>query len=148
MQTDERALQDRLMAERSMTARAEQTALESRQAQLSARLTELDTLLAKLYEEMLLGQLPRDVVLNLSARYTAEKSEKQAELDKITMQLQTYRDAVEDIDKWVTLLKEHLSGRALDWILLHKLIKEIKIGHYTKVNGVKHQDIAITYSFE
>ena len=115
--------------------------MESRRQTISNRIAELDTMLSRLYEEMLLGQLPRDVLMDLSNRYNSEKEEKQNELAE-------FRSAVEDVEKWLSVLKQYLSGMELDRALLHKLIREIKVGAYTKVNGVKYQDIEIAYSFQ
>ena len=148
IEIDEQGVRDRLIAERSKNVKTEQSAMESRRQTISNRIVELDTMLSRLYEEMLLGQLPRDVLMDLSNRYNSEKEEKQYELAELDARLAEFRSVVEDVEKWLTVLKQYLSGMELDRALLHKLIREIKVGAYTKVNGVKYQDIEIAYSFQ
>lgn len=104
-------------------------------------------MLNKLYEETLLGVIPREVLIEMSERYRTEKSEKERELEDLNNQIQTYDDAVEDIQKWVSLIRHFMEVQELDRELIHKLVKEIRVGMYTKVDGVKYQDIEIEYNF-
>ena len=148
MQTDESALRKRMITERNQTLSAEQKLLEQQKNQITARLIELDKLLGRLYEEMLLRELPREVLLDMSSRYNTEKTEKQEQLKILQARLEEYQKTVNDVENWLALLKEYMSGRELDTVLLHKLVKEIRVGQYTKINGVKHQEIEIIYCFE
>ncbi len=70
--------------------------------------------------------------MDLSTRYNSEKEEKQTELAELDTRLAEFKSAVEDVEKWLTVLKHYLSGMELDRVLLHKLIREIKVGAYTK----------------
>ena len=148
MQTDESALRKRMITERNQTLSAEQKLLEQQKNQITARLIELDKLLGRLYEEMLLRELPREVLLDMSSRYNTEKTEKEEQLKILQARLEEYQKTVNDVENWLALLKEYMSGRELDTVLLHKLVKEIRVGQYTKINGVKHQEIEIIYCFE
>lgn len=102
---------------------------------------------SKLYEELLLGQLPRETLIEMSQKYRTEKTaleqksqELQSELDRLTAK-------AEDIRNWLCVVREYMSRTVLDRELLHRLIKVIRVGEPTVVDGQKQKDIEIVYRF-
>ena len=102
---------------------------------------------SKLYEELLLGQLPGETLIEMSHKYRTEKpaleqksQELQSELDRLTA-----KD--EDIRNWLCVVREYMSGTVLDRELLHRLIKVIRVGETTVVDGEKQREIKIIYRF-
>lgn len=102
---------------------------------------------SKLYEELLLGQLPRETLIEMSQKYKTEKTvleqksqELQSELDRLTAK-------AEDIRNWLCVVHEYMSGTVLDCELLHRLIKVIRVGETTVVDGQKQREVEIIYKF-
>lgn len=67
----------------------------------------------KLYEELLLGQLPRETLIEMSQKYKTEKTaleqksqELQSELDRLTAK-------AEDIRNWLCVVREYMQGLCL-----------------------------------
>ncbi len=83
----------------------------------------------------------------MSQRYRTEKTaleqkslELQSELDRLTAK-------AEDIQNWLCVVREYMSGNVLDRELLHKLIKLIRVGKTSVVNGQKQREVEIIYRF-
>ena len=102
---------------------------------------------SKLYEELLLGQLPRETLIEISQKYRTEKTaleqksqELQSELDRLTAK-------AEDIQNWLCVVREYMTGTVLDRELLHRLIKVIRVGETTVVDGQKQREVEIIYRF-
>ena len=102
---------------------------------------------SKLYEELLLGQLPRETLIVMSQKYKIEKTvleqkslELQSELDRLTAK-------AEDIHNWLCVVREYMSGTVLDRELLHRLVKVIRVGETTVMNGQKQREVEIVYRF-
>ena len=102
---------------------------------------------SKLYEELLLGQLPRETLIEISQKYRTEKTaleqksqELQSELDRLTAK-------AEDIQNWLCVVREYMSGTVLDRELLHRLVKVIRVGETTVVDGQKQREVEIIYRF-
>ncbi len=144
---DEQGLRYRLIAQRTKAVKAEQEALKKKAANIQNRLADLDKMLERLYEELLLGQIPRETLMDMSNRYNSEKEEKKAELAEINAKLEEYINACDDVEKWLDMLKKYMQGQALDHTLIHKLIKRITVGEAKKIDGMKTQPIEIEYTF-
>lgn len=123
------------------------TQIEKELHSARTRIAELEMMQSKLYEELLLGQLPRETLIEMSQKYRTEKTaleqksqELQSELDRLTAK-------AEDIRNWLCVVREYMSRTVLDRELLHRLIKVIRVGEPTVVDGQKQKDIEIVYRF-
>ncbi|WP_317854501.1 recombinase family protein [Chakrabartyella piscis] len=125
---------------------SEQKALKKNQSALSYRLTEIERLVANLYEEMVLGDIPRDTVLSMIDKYKKEQLEKTALLNEITEKLSVSREVDNDIKTWVKLIKGCTNIETIDRELMIKLIDKIIVGQKVEVDGVLRQDITIIYN--
>ncbi len=108
---------------------------------------ELEMMQSKLYEELLLGQLPRETLIVMSQKYKIEKTvleqkslELQSELDRLTAK-------AEDIRSWLCVVCEYMSGTVFDRELLHRLIKVIRVEETKVVDGQKQREVEIIYRF-
>lgn len=135
------------MEQYSRDTKTDRTATEKELHSARIRIAELEMLQSKLYEELLLGQLPRETLIEMSQKYRTEKTaleqksqELQSELDRLTAK-------VKDIRSWLCVVREYMSGTVLDRELLHRLIKVIRVGETTIVDGQKQREVEIIYRF-
>lgn len=147
LEVNEEQLQNLLMKQYSRDTQFNRTAIEKELHSAKTRITELETMQGKLYEELLLEQLPRETLIEMSQKYRTEKTaleqksqELQSELDRLTIK-------AKDIRSWMCVVREYMSGTVLDRELLHRLIKVIRIGETTVVDGVKQREVEIIYRF-
>lgn len=143
----EEQLQNLLMEQYNKDTKSDRIATEKELNSARARIVELEMLQSKLYEELLLGQLPRETLIEMSQKYRTEKTalkrksqELQSELDRLTAK-------AEDIRNWLCVVREYMSGTVLDRELLYRLIKVIRVGETTVMDGQKQREIEIAYRF-
>ena len=147
LELSEERLQAVLMEQYSRDTKSDRTATEKELHSAKTRIAELEMMQSKLYEELLLGQLPRETLIEMSQKYRTEKTvleqksqELQSELDRLTAK-------AEDIRNWLYVVREYMSGTVLDRELLHRLIKVIRVGETTVVDGQKQREVEIIYRF-
>ena len=147
LKLSEEQLQNVLMEQYSRDTKSDRTVIEKELHSARTRIVELEMLQSKLYEELLLGQLPRETLIEMSQKYKTEKTaleqksqELQSELDRLTAK-------AEDIRNWLCVAREYMSGTVLDRALLHRLIRVIRVGKTTVVDGQKQREVEIIYRF-
>lgn len=143
---DEETVVRELLRRKRAVADSEQSLAENQLHEARARLAELDRLIAKLYEETVLGQMPREVLLDLMEKYQGEKQEKAFLAKTLTEKLEQTREAERDVREWVALIKRHMDVEEIDRDLLIRLIDKIVVGQKTTVDGVDRQEITIHYN--
>ena len=124
----------------------EQKAMEKKLQSLRHRLPELERLISKLYEEMVLGDIPREMVLDMMDKYKNEQHEKQTLAAQLAEQLTHSQEVEHDIREWVSLIQGSKDIERLDRELLFKLVEKIVVGQKSMVDGVERQEITIIYN--
>ena len=124
----------------------EQKAMEKKLQSLRHRLSELERLISKLYEEMVLGDIPREMVLDMMDKYKNEQHEKQTLAAQLAEQLTHSQEVEHDIREWVSLIQGSKDIERLDRELLIKLVEKIVVGQKSMVDGVERQEITIMYN--
>lgn len=124
----------------------EQKAMEKKLQSLRHRLSELERLISKLYEEMVLGDIPREMVLDMMDKYKNEQHEKQTLAAQLAEQLTHSQEVEHDIREWVSLIQGSKDIERLDRELLIKLVEKIVVGQKSMVDGVERQEITIIYN--
>jgi len=147
LELSEEQLQNLLMEQYSKDAKTDRTATEKELHSAKTRILELEMLHGKLYEELLLSQLPRETLIELSQRYRTEKTALEQKSQELQSELDRMTAKAEDIRNWLCVLREYMSGTVLERELLHRLIKVIRVGETTVVDGQKQRKIEIVYWF-
>jgi hypothetical protein len=124
----------------------EQKAMEKKLQSLRHRLSELERLISKLYEEMVLGDIPREMVLDMMDKYKKEQQEKSILAAQLAEQLTHSQEVEHDIREWVSLIQGSKDIKRLDRELLIKLVEKIVVGQKSMVDGVERQEITIIYN--
>lgn len=123
------------------------SSLENDLAALEERCEELDRLTEKLYEETLLGDIPREKLIELSNSYAGEKDTIKSRYAQLRAELLEYERKEDSISKWIAVLNEYMRADTLDSELLHRLVREIRVGETKNEDGHKTRVIEIDYNF-
>ncbi len=143
---DENAIIVEIKRKKQADTTSEQKAIEKKLQMLRHRLSELERLISKLYEEMVLGDIPREMVLDMMEKYKKEQQEKSILAAQLAEQLTHSQEVDNDIHEWVSLIRGSMGIDKLDRELLIKLVDKIVVGQKIVVDGVERQDITIIYS--
>lgn len=143
---DENAIIAEIKRKKQADTTSEQKAVEKKLQTLRHRLSELERLISKLYEEMVLEDIPREMVLDMMEKYKKEQQEKSILAAQLAEQLTHSQEVDNDIHEWVSLIRNSMGIDKLDRELLIKLVDKIVVGQKTVVDGVERQEITIIYS--
>lgn len=144
---DPASLVSRIQAQRR-AASAEQ--MKQAKLLLSAtekRLVELGKLVQSIYEDKVMGRIPEAVCIQLMNQYETERTEKLEQKSRLTDELETYRQETDDVQQWMTLIREYAKLEELDRPTLLRLINRIGIGEKKIEDGRTVRDIKIHYNF-
>ena len=125
-----------------------QKALAQQQKELSkaqARMTELDTLFRKLYEDNALGRLADNQFVFLTSGYEDEKKSLTARIDELQTQIATVTERKRDISRFIQIVGKYSEIRELTYENVHELIDRILIHELDRETNTR--TIEIHYSF-
>lgn len=111
------------------------------------RLTMLDRLIEKLYEDRLTGIVPEATFRNLIQKYEQERLERQQAVQHLENRIQNIRMNEDGASNWARLIKRYTQLETLDAQTLLLLIDRIEIGDEVEVDGVKARDVKIIYNY-
>ena len=144
---DEVALRQELRTLKDQDAAARKKADRSQQKALASRLGELERLTQSLYEDKVKGAIPEAVCQNLIQKYEAERIEKAAQLEEIQQRLAQAEQDDNDIERFLSAVKQYVAVETLDREMLLELIDFIEVGQQTVQDGKKTRDVTIHYKF-
>ena len=147
LELNEEYLQAMLMEQYSQNAQTSRIIIENELHSVKVRIAELEMMQSKLYEELFLGQLPRDTLIEMSQKYRTEKTALEQKSQELKSELDRLTAKAEDIRNWLCVVREYMSGTVLERELLHRLIKVIRVGETIVVDGQKQREAEIIYRF-
>lgn len=124
-----------------------QTVSKTKLRKAEVRVEELNTVIANLYEDKVLGKIPEERFELLAKKYEAEQSELKTEIAELKAALAVADDENKNIQEFLKVVKSYTEITELNTEILHSLIDKIYIGERTIVNGVRSQEIRIVYKF-
>ena len=116
-------------------------------ANLIARNQELDTLYMSLYEDKTKGILPEKRFVLLADRFDQEQLQNNERIKEIDRLLQDTGTAAKDIESFFKEISKCADIDELTDEIVHKLIKEIRVGSIVEIGGERTQEIRIIYAF-
>lgn len=114
---------------------------------IEKRLAELGKLIQSIYEDKVMGRIPEAVCIQLMNQYEAERAEKLEQKSRLTDALETYQQETDDVQQWMTMIREYTKLEKLDRPTLLRLIKRIEVGEKKIEDGRTVRDIKIHYNF-
>ena len=145
---DEQAILERLSKANisEQAAETKRAAQDKRRAE--KRLTELDNLLAKIYEDRVNGAITERNFSMLSQKYQQEQGELENKIEALTAQLDNAKEQEDGINSWIDSIKQFSSPTELTAEMLNALIEKILVHEAVKdANGNRTQEIEIVYRF-
>ena len=112
------------------------------------RLTELDRVLCRLYEDNVLGKIPDSRYEAMSRGYEDEQAEIKKTLPQLRERLGEINSRADSTDKFIKIIRKYTAVEKLDATILNELIDKIVVHHKEKsADGKTYQQIEIFYKF-
>jgi chromosome segregation ATPase len=111
------------------------------------RLSELENLLRRLFEENVAGRMNNENYEVLFSRYQAEQQDLKPRVEELTKKLTTFTESRSNSRKWIALIAKYADLQELDMPIVNELCEKILIHQYEKINGKRVQKIEIFYRF-
>lgn len=146
--TDEQKLLERLLQNggHNRAAERKKQAAELRKAEKRKRaVTEL---FVKIYEDWSTERITESNFNLLSERYQTEQAELDDKISALKAAMESAEQSVEDVGKWINLIRQYREITELDAPLLNTLIEKIVVHEGTKgADGIREQEVEIYYRF-
>ena len=143
----EKEIAQRLMERRQKQGRAELSAIQKSMRSLEKRAAELDRLIRSTYEDKVNGSIPGELCAELLGGYQKERTENTAKRHELESQLAEMQTAKNEVQEWISLIRQYQDIEMLDREMLLRLIDKIEIGEVHIEDGQKVRNIKIHYKF-
>ena len=145
---DEDKLLARLLKSEDKQHKAEVDRAKKELAQAEKRLTELDNLYMKLYEDRAKKAITERNFTMLSSRYQDEQLELETKIKTLKDKLTQTVKSKDNAERWLALIRKYNELTELTAPLLNELIEKIVVHEASKdENGKRIQDVDIYYRF-
>lgn len=125
----------------------EKNSLIKEQDKAKKRIGELDTLLQKIYEDMVFGVISKERYMSMSENMEKELSALKARSNEISAALQENDANRANAEKFAELVENYIGIAELDYELVHTLIEKIYIHERENINGKAVVKVDIYYRF-
>ena len=125
----------------------ERTSLIKEQDKAKKRIGELDTLLQKIYEDMVFGVISKERYMSMSENMEKELSALKARSNEISAALQENDANRANAEKFAELIENYIGITELDYELVHTLIEKIYIHERENIDGKAVVKVDIYYRF-
>lgn len=139
----------KLLAEQSEAGSKRQNAARRKKLDTTnKRVNELSAIFKRLYEDSVNGRISDERFKELSADYEAEQKQLKERVAIIQAELSKVEEVTVNVDKFMKIVRRHLSFEELTPALLREMVEKIVVHETFKdENGIRHQAIDIYYSF-
>jgi len=111
------------------------------------RVTEINNVIAKLYEDNVLGKISEERFDLLAKKYETEQAELKTQISELKDALSVAADEEKNIQEFLKVVKSYTEIEELTPEILNSFIDRIYINDRTIVDGVRRQEIRIVYKF-
>ena len=144
---DPDSLIERIQAQRRAATAGEIKRAQATLTVVEKRLAELSRLTQAIYEDKVMGHIPEAVCVQLMNQYEAERTEKLEQRTHLSGELEAYQQETDDVQQWMSLIRECAKLEELDRPTLLRLVQRIDIGERKVEDGREIRDIRIHYNF-
>lgn len=124
----------------------ERRRMEEKLSESEKRLSELDTLVSKLYEDWIAGRINEANFIRMMEKAQAEQETLQKKADMMRQRLDGAAKEQEDNSKWLSLIKQYADIKELDREMLHLFIREIVV-HGEMTEDGRNTTVEIHFNF-
>ena len=111
------------------------------------RITELDTIIQRLYERFALGKIPESRFEVLTATYEKEQAGLRELLTRTEKELTAYQADTDNIDRFMKAIRKYRDPDTLTAPMLNELIEKIVVHAPVKQNGDRRMQVDIVFRF-
>ena len=120
----------------------------TRLATAKQRVSELEVLLCKIYEDNILGKLSDSRYATLDAQYEKEQSELTAEISVLEKAIKSYEKHEKDADRFIALIDKYENFDKLTIAMLNEFIEKILVHERDRKGSIQTtQEVEIYFNF-
>ena len=120
----------------------------TRLATAKQRVSELEVLLCKIYEDNILGKLSDSRYATLDAQYEKEKSELTGEISDLEKAIKSYEKHEKDADRFIALIDKYENFDKLTIAMLNEFIEKILVHERDRKGSIQTtQEVEIYFNF-
>jgi len=139
-----RVVQEAQSSQQTTEVRKQRTRL----ATAKQRVSELEVLLCKIYEDNILGKLSDSRYATLDAQYEKEQSELTAEISVLEKAVKSYEKHEKDADRFIALIDKYENFDKLTIAMLNEFIEKILMHERDRKGSIQTtQEVEIYFNF-
>ena len=139
-----RVVQEAQSSQQTAEVRKQRTRL----ATAKQRVSELEVLLCKIYEDNILGKLSDSRYATLDAQYEKEQSELTAEISDLEKAIKSYEKHEKDADRFIALIDKYENFDKLTIAMLNEFIEKILVHERDRKGSIQTtQEVEIYFNF-
>ena len=120
----------------------------TRLATAKQRVSELEVLLCKIYEDNILGKLSDSRYASLDAQYEKEQTELTAEISALEKAIKSYEKYEKDADRFIALIDKYENFDKLTIAMLNEFIEKILVHERDRKGSIQTtQEVEIYFNF-
>lgn len=144
---DEAGLLRQITEDRMAQQQRETTTAKRQLERQGQRITEIDGIIKRLYEDNISGKLTDERFSKLSQDYEQEQTRLKETGEKLRQSIEQYQAQADNTKRFLKLVKSYIEPDELTPALLHALVDKIVVHAPDKSSGHRTQQIDIYYNF-
>ena len=122
-----------------------QSVAKSELKKAAGRLSEIERIIVKLYEEKVCGRMPEERFELLAKNYETEQAELKQKTEALNESLAAKEERDCGLAKFVSLVRSYTEVKELTPEILNSFIDKIYIGKPERIDGQRVQEVKIVY---
>ncbi len=144
---DEDEFVRRVIENKLAVQRTEQEQSKRKLEKQKRRITELDAIIQRLYEDNVTGKLTDERFAKLSATYETEQAELKQSVESLSVIVEASEAQAVNIKSFLKIVKKYTEPTELTPQLLHEFVDKIVVHEADKSSGHRIQRIDVHYNF-
>lgn len=137
----------RMVSDRSAAEQKKELAAKRKTLAVSkGRMSELDRLFQRIYEDNVSGRLSDERFLKLSTGYEAEQKELQEKVSALQEELAGQEQEAMNVERFLTTVRKYTEIQALNATILNEFVEKIIVHAPDKSSGKRQQRVEISYN--
>ena len=116
-------------------------------AKAEKRLSELDRIFMRLYEDRVNGMISDERFASMSKSYEDEQAKLKREVETLAKEMDQQEQKADDVERFIAQAHKYVGLEELTPYALHEMVKAIYIEAPDKSSGKRRQSIHISYDF-
>ena len=145
---DEEAVKNKLSNSCKAEQKAQQKSLERSLSKAEERLSVLDKMVSRLYEDLTMGRISEDNFNQMLAKTQKEQAGLKQQAARQRRELAGEMQEASDARQWTEAIKACANLTELDAITLNRLVKEIIVHERIDEEGTRHISVEIHFNLK